>query len=108
MPAGAMKRICHLLVCWLSGTGSVRINRRQITQALEAKNLQELARRSIENRPAQRVVTAGDPHQSAFHELPQDIAALDAANGLHVGAHDGLAIAYDGERFQGSAAQTQL
>src|SRR5258708_288698 len=84
---------------------SVGINGWKVTQAFETENLEKLPRRSIEDRPAKRVVAARDAHQASLHQLPQQVAALDAANGLHVGAHDRLTVADDGESFQCGPAQ---
>src|SRR5581483_10180412 len=46
------------------GAGVSRADRRQVAQVAQAEGLQELLGGAVEDRPAERVVAAGDAHQA--------------------------------------------
>src|SRR4051794_21276767 len=72
---------------------------REVLDAAQAEGLQELLGGAVKDGPAQRIVAAGDADEALFHEEPQRLGAVDAADRLDLGAHDRLPVGDDGQRL---------
>ena len=40
--------------------------RREVAELAQAEHLKKLLRRAVEDRPAERIIPSGDPHQAAL------------------------------------------
>ena len=88
--------------------GSGQFGPRQLVQVTQPEDPQESTRRPVDERSAQFLRAAHDPHQVALHQLPQDLAALHAADRLDRRSQHGLTIGHYGERLHRRNRQPHL
>src|SRR3712207_5201816 len=90
------------------GRAAKRLGSRQVVEISEAEDLQKAFARAVEEGAAQIVGPAYDSNQVALHQLPQYLAARDAADGFDFGSHDRLTICDHGQSFHSRRGQANL